>query len=122
MVRDAAEGAHVGLKLVFGQDEQDDDVGGLAIEAFEGESAARDAQGADDVVDGVGGAVRERDAVFHAGAEGFFAFDDDLDDVVAQSDGDLMAFDEEVDQFVDGFVFVLGFERGFHDFGVKDLA
>lgn len=109
---DGGEGAQVGLELIFGDDEEDDEFDGMVIEGVEFEAFEGATEGGDDFLDAIGGGVGDGDSEADARAHGFFALADGAEDGFAIFGGELFLGDEEIDEFSDGAPAFLGDECG----------
>ena len=107
--------------LGAGDEEQDDELSGAAVDAVEVHSARApdDPQGGHGVLDALDRGVGNRDAVLHARRHGPLAGDDGLADVLGLVRRDQPPHSEVSQQEIDGIPLVARIEVDQHVFGAE---
>ncbi len=90
------------LKLIFRDDEKDDEFDRRIVERIEFNPTGRATEGGDNFIDAIGGSVRNSDAEPNARAHRFFPLLEQSQDAVSVFRLDFAETGEQVDQFDDG--------------------
>ncbi len=97
------QGVEMPLELPLGYEEKGYQVHGLVIEGIKIDPATRPTEGGDHFGDDVGGGMGNTDAETDAGAHRLFTLLDDVGHGLAMLGRDASAFNQDIDQLVNGF-------------------
>ena len=119
---DGGQSTEMGLKLVLGDDEEDDEADGGVVEGLELDAMGGAAKGGDDAAHAVRRGVRDGDAKADAGAHGLLAGAEGAEDGLLVARPDFVLGNEEFDQLHDGAPPLGGFHFGKYLFNRQEVA
>lgn len=119
---DGGQGAEMGLELILGHDEKNDEPDGGVVEGFELDAVGGAAEGGDNGVDAVGGGMRNGNAETDAGAHRLLPGAESGEHGLLVFGLDFVLGNQEFDQFHDGAPPFGGFHIGKYLFNRQEVA